>query len=356
MLVVDEPTAARRLLLDVLNDDGIDVAGTAYGSQATLHAVASLDPDAVLVALDASSGGGVEIVQALRRVRPRLPVILLSAATEQGAAVTLAAVAAGATDYVVRPAMGDAHDAEHLRTELIPRLREAISPEPLLDPLDEPAPASPVRTTRGAVWNAPFAVLAIGCGTGGTDALGTVLASLPQYLRVPVVVAHSAPRPFARVLATRLDDISKLAVRTAAGNDPLMAGQVLLDPGDRQLTLRRRGLGVFVELQESAGEAGDDVDALFASVAATFGNRALALVLEGTGTDGARGAQAIRSAGGQVFVQDEDSSMSPQMPGAVTGSGQADRVIPLPRIGPDIAAALSRSPAGRRTASHEVAG
>jgi hypothetical protein len=87
------------------------------------------------------------------------------------------------------------------------------------------------------------------------------------------------------------------------------------------------------------------VDVLFRNVASAYGDRVLAVVLTGMGRDGEKGAKAIRDAGGEVVAQDEATSVVWGMPGAVTTAGQADKVLPLPRIGPETAAALSRGPA-----------
>ena len=81
---------------------------------------------------------------------------------------------------------------------------------------------------------------------------------------------------------------------------------------------------------------------MFRSVSAVFKDRALGLVLTGMGRDGASGAKAVRDAGGEVYVQDEPTSVVWGMPGAVVAAGQADRVLPLADVPRELADALAR--------------
>ena len=73
-------------------------------------------------------------------------------------------------------------------------------------------------------------------------------------------------------------------------------------------------------------------DRLFTSVGRSFGRAAIAVVLTGTGCDGADGAQDLRRFGGTVIVQDEPSSQFPGMPHAAVQAGTVDRVLPLNAI------------------------
>jgi two-component system chemotaxis response regulator CheB len=86
------------------------------------------------------------------------------------------------------------------------------------------------------------------------------------------------------------------------------------------------------------------VDVLFRSVAQVFGPRVLSVVLTGMGQDGLRGCEAVKAAGGQVFVQDEASSVVWGMPGIVAKTGLADKILPLSQLGVEI---LRRAEEGR---------
>lgn len=104
------------------------------------------------------------------------------------------------------------------------------------------------------------------------------------------------------------------------------------------MTLARTGADVTLALNEDPPENScrPAVDVLFRSVAKIYGPHVLAVVLTGMGADGLRGSRLIREAGGEIFVQDEATSIVWGMPGAVAGAGQADEIFPLDRIATEV--------------------
>jgi len=344
VLVVDDSVVIRRLVTEALAEDPqIEVVGIASNGKIALEKIAQLKPDAVTMDIEMPVMNGIEAVRQLRRRSPRLPVVMFSTLTERGASATLDALAAGASDYVTKPSnVGSFSESQqNIREQLIPKLKALTGTRRAAGPSRVPAPASPRRPRTG-----PFGILAIGCSTGGPDALARVLPALPGDLAVPVVVVQHMPPLFTRLLAQRLDAHCRLHVREAAQGEEIVPGRVLIAPGGLHLTLRRQKATIVTQLTEDPPEnfCRPAVDVLFRSVSALYGDRVLAAVLTGMGKDGERGAVQIRSAGGEVFVQDEATSVVWGMPGAVAMSGQADRVLALDRIGPDLATALSRGP------------
>jgi two-component system, chemotaxis family, protein-glutamate methylesterase/glutaminase len=350
VLVVDDSLVIRRLVVDALvSDPDIEVVGQAPNGKLALEKVAALSPDAVTMDIEMPEMNGIEAVRALRRTHPRLPVVMFSTLTERGAAATLDALSAGASDYVTKPSnVGSFADSQrNVREQLIPKLKALTSARrrvPAVVPV-APRPVAGRRPRTG-----PFGVLAIGCSTGGPDALATVLPSLPADLAVPVVVVQHMPPVFTRLLAERLNGRCGLTVAEAQHGEPLVAGRILIAPGGRHLVVRRHGTQVVAELTDAPPEnfCRPAVDVLFRSVSAAYGERVLAAVLTGMGRDGERGASVIRGAGGEVWAQDEATSVVWGMPGAVTTAGQADRVLPLAQIGQQLVAALAQAstPAG----------
>lgn len=346
VLVVDDSVVIRRLVTEALAaDPAIEVVGIAQNGRIAIERVAELKPDAVTMDIEMPVMNGIEAVRALRRTHPRLPVVMFSTLTERGASATLDALGAGASDYVTKPSnVGSfAESQQNIRDQLIPKLKALAGTRRAAGAGRMVAKLVPQTRHRAG----PFAVLAIGSSTGGPDALASVLPALPADLPVPVVVVQHMPALFTRLLAQRLDANCRLHVVEATEGAHVVAGTVLIAPGGQHLALRRQGASMVVHLTEDPPEnfCRPSVDVLFRGVAAAYGDRVLAAVLTGMGRDGERGAKVIREAGGEVIAQDEATSVVWGMPGAVTMSGQADKVLPLPRIGPELAAALSRGPA-----------
>ena len=352
VLVVDDSVVIRRLVTDVLAaDPQIEVVGIAQNGRIAIDKVAELKPDAVTMDIEMPEMNGIQAVRAIRRTNPRLPIVMFSTLTERGVSATLDALSAGASDYVTKPAnvASIAESSQQVREQLIPKLISLCgrSRPGLPSAVGAPAPRSAAELIKPAAprpRSGAFRVLAIGCSTGGPDALAKLLPHLPGDLAVPVLVVQHMPALFTRMLAQRLDRASKLTVVEAREGEPLTPGKVLIAPGGVHLEVKNRVTGVIAHLTEDPPEnfCRPAVDVLFRSVSVSFGSQVLAVVLTGMGRDGERGARAIRDAGGEVFVQDEPTSVVWGMPGAVAGCGLADKILPLHQIGPEVASVLPR--------------
>jgi two-component system, chemotaxis family, protein-glutamate methylesterase/glutaminase len=336
VLIVDDSVVIRKLLCDALEANReIQVAGTASSGAIALAQIPQLSPDLVTLDIEMPGLNGIETLTEIRRLYPRLPVIMFSSLTERGAAVTLEALARGASDYLAKPnntgslavAMGQ------VRTELSAKILSLCRRPPHMPGVA--ASALGVRRTPGTQ---PIDVLAIGTSTGGPNALAEVLPRLPRDFPVPVLVVQHMPPLFTRFLADRLNSQSQLEVREAEPGARLEPGHVWIAPGDYHMTTSRQGRQVSLRLNQDPPENScrPSVDVLFRSVANAFGAGTLGVVMTGMGADGARGAVQIHEAGGEIVVQDEASSVVWGMPGAVVSAGVADRIYPLKRIADEI--------------------
>ena len=346
VLVVDDSVVVRKIVTSVLaTDPAISVVGTAANGQIALSKLLQVAPDVVTLDVEMPGMNGIETLRELRKTHPRLPVIMFSTLTERGAGATLDALQAGASDYVCKPSnMGSVPQAvEAVRTQLIPKIK-ALCPGVRLPGQAVARPAAVVPATPRSRTGAAVSVLAIGSSTGGPDALGLVLPHLPADLPVPVIITQHMPPVFTRLFAQRLDSKCPLRVKEAEHGDLVVAGTVLIAPGDRHLTLKQAGDGVRVVLSDAPAEnfCRPAVDVMFRSAAATYGDGVLGVVLTGMGSDGARGAEVLRRAGGEVLAQDQESSVVWGMPGAVVAAGQADRVLPLRQVASEVLQTVQR--------------
>lgn len=177
-----------------------------------------------------------------------------------------------------------------------------------------------------------FEVIVIAASAGGITAMREILGSLPADFPLPVLIAqHRSGLASCDSYVQVLRHFTKLRVKVAGEGEIMRAGTIYVPPADRHLTLTGSGTlsvmhaGRFHHVCPSA-------DLLFEAAARSHGARALAVVLSGSGRDGAQGLLAIRRAGGFVIAQDEASSAYFDMPNAAIETGKVDLVLGLHQI------------------------
>jgi two-component system, chemotaxis family, protein-glutamate methylesterase/glutaminase len=340
VLIVDDAVVIRRLLTEVLADDSALEVAVAASGHIALAKLDPFNPDVVILDVEMPEMNGLETLVAVRKLRPRLPVIMFSSLTERGARTTLEALSLGASDYITKPAnVGSAVLAKQLvRQELIPRIKALCRPTGLAPwvPARVPPPAAPKpRLMPGAGL---IDVVCIGVSTGGPNALAVLLPELPADLPVPIVIVQHMPPLFTKFLADRLNAQSSIKVEEASPGVTLEPGTAWLAPGNWHMAVERSGDSVVVRTQQGPPENScrPAADVLFRSVVGVYGGRVLAVVLTGMGQDGLRGCELVKQAGGQVIVQDEATSVVWGMPGYVAQAGLADRVLGLDQIAEEI--------------------
>src|SRR5581483_765906 len=202
VLVVDDSVVVRKIVCEAL-DSGPDiiVAGTAATGSIALSKIPQLSPDVVTLDVEMPGLNGIETLKEIRRLYPKLPVIMFSTLTERGAAVTLEALSAGASDYVTKPSNSASLSASiaDVRQQLIDKIILLARRNTSL----QQAPVAPRFTSSSGASRVD--ILAIGTSTGGPNALGEVIPALPGDLGVPVVVVQHMPPLFTRLLAERLN-------------------------------------------------------------------------------------------------------------------------------------------------------
>jgi two-component system chemotaxis response regulator CheB len=210
----------------------------------------------------------------------------------------------------------------------------AREPGPSADGRDAPSTERRARRAGGRID-----VVAIGCSTGGANAITSVLTGLRGDFAVPILVTQHMPPRFTRLLARRLDRTCPLPVHEGRTGQIVERGHVYVAPGDFHMEARRDGARVRLLLHRGPPENScrPSVDAMIRSVAAAYGPSVLGVILTGMGQDGLRGCELVRAGGGQVVVQDEASSVVWGMPGAVATAGLADAVVPLDEMATEIA-------------------
>jgi two-component system chemotaxis response regulator CheB len=322
IVVADDSPFMRSVLGGALSAAGFDVVGTARDGDEALAQCRALRPDAMTLDLAMPGLDGIGVLRAMRtNETPDVPVIVVSAFSPAYGARAVDALAEGAFDLVPKPAVGEPF---HSFTEnLAGRLRTAIARR------DAPATnghAAPLRAP-GARTSGARRPVVIAASTGGPRALSRLLPQLPSPLGEGVVIVQHMPAGFTGSLAARLDRDSTLDVREAQSGDELHPGAALIAPGGRHLRFEL-GRGVLSD-DDPIGGLRPRADLTIADLVETWGERTLLVVLTGMGRDGAKGALAVREAGGRVLCEAAETCTVYGMPRAVVEDGLTDLTLPL---------------------------
>jgi two-component system chemotaxis response regulator CheB len=334
------------MLSDALSaDPQLEVVGAAANGKIALARIPQVNPDVVILDVEMPELDGIETLRRLRQTYLFLPVIMFSTLTQRGAVATLDALALGANDYVTKPAnVGSAHQAiEQIRAELIPKIKIFCGKAAGLESTQatrslRPPGSSAKGTVAPLRHTGRVELVAIGVSTGGPNALSELVPEFPADFSVPIVIVQHMPPVFTKLLAERLAAKAQIKVEEGAPGRTLKAGYAFIAPGNYHMIVQTEERAVRIQTHQEPPENScrPAVDVLFRSVAESYGAGALGVVMTGMGQDGLRGCERIREAGGQVFVQDEATSVVWGMPGYVANAGLADKVLPLHQIGGEI--------------------
>jgi len=185
----------------------------------------------------------------------------------------------------------------------------------------------------------PYLVV-IGSSAGGVSALSTLVATLPAGFPAPIVLAQHLSPAHPSHLGDILARHSTLPVRTIAAREPLEPGVVFVVPADRHVEITDGHVGVPVE---GAGRPKPSIDLLLSSAAHAYRDRLVAVVLTGTGSDGAAGARAVKQTGGTVVIQNPETASYPAMPRSLAPT-TVDIVANLEDIGPLLGGLVTDAP------------
>jgi len=335
VLVVDDSAFVRKTVREMLSRNPyIEVVGAARDGGEALELVEQLRPDVVTCDLNMPRMDGEGFVRRQMAKRP-LPILLLSAAPED-AEHALAALEAGAVDFVRKPTALANDDLLRIKDELVDKVKAAARAP--MQMLTAPPPPLNLESFRpGAGWKPTRGVdaVVIGISTGGPQALRLVIPQLPKDFPVPVVIVLHMPVGFTALYAAKLAEISRLEVREASEGDEVCRGRVLVAPAGRHLTLVRNPAGAVVahlSRQPSDSLHRPSVNVLFRSAAEVYGERILGVIMTGMGSDGLEGVAWIKSKGGSVITEAEESCVIYGMPRSVAEAGLSDAAVPLPRM------------------------
>lgn len=354
VLVVDDSALVRRMLGQVLAEDRhFELVGFARDGAEALVRATELKPDVITLDQMMPCMTGLEVLPELGRLSAAR-VVMLSSVEDPDTAY--AALDLGAVEFVSKP-RGDDDAVFSAFGEI---LRAALETAYLVAPERRRAASQAARLARvgagerrqqgslgqgharAARPHAPGAVVAFVASTGGPPALEAVFSGLSAADDSAYLVVQHLPDGFAASLARRLGSVTDVRCIEAIDGAMLEPGVAYVAPHGTHLLVGGVSRPVL-RLGEGPPSHGliPAGDPLFESLARTFGERAVGVVLTGMGVDGAAGLAALRRVGAHTIVQDEASSTVWGMPGAAVRAGAAASVLPLSEIAAEIRRVLA---------------
>lgn len=373
VLIVDDSSFFRRRLTEILSaDPELEVIDTANNGREAVDKALALKPDVITMDIEMPVLDGISAVREIMQAQ-RIPILMFSSLTHEGAKATLDALDAGAVDFLPKKFEDIARDKQEAAEVLRDRVKAVArrrplgratfshstlarsttlanrtlteSQRPATDPakpltarsmLERPKLAERTATASSRSYAASsgkdYKMVAIGTSTGGPVALQRILTALPANFPLPIILIQHMPAAFTGAFAQRLNTLAKIEIKEAEDNDVLRPGVAYLAPGGKQMLLEGNDSQARLRIKEDDSPRitfKPSVDITFATAARVYHDKVLAIVLTGMGADGREGARMLKQQGSTIWAQDEASCVVYGMPQAIAAAGLMDAEVTL---------------------------
>lgn len=344
VVIVDDSAFMRKSITLMLESDpDIKVVGAARDGREGIELIRKHRPQVVTMDIEMPGMDGLSALKIIMKEMP-LPVLMFSSLTTEGADATLEALHLGAVDFIPKDMSYVNVNITGKRDELIEKVKHVANsaalrlrfsrmnrPVPAVKPA---APSSHVHRSVAVPSRRDFKAMVLGISTGGPFALLNMLPKLPEDFPLGIAVVQHMPPRFTHSLAERINSMAALTVKEAEEGDILEPGIVLIAPGGKHLNFRRAGSDVAARITDLPSDTlyRPSADVMMGSALEVFNGPLLGVIMTGMGKDGLEALRRVKSKGGYVVAQNEESCVVYGMPKAVVDDGIADAVVSLDEI------------------------
>jgi len=340
VLIVDDSALIRTMLSSIFENSGvIEVVGTAADPIIARAKIKKYNPDVITLDIEMPRMDGITFLRNLMRLRP-MPVLMISSLTAKGAQITLDALEIGAIDFIEKPKSNIREELLAYEEDIIEKISMAASvdfnKQASKSMMDKTKKINTLASKDDVLKNSfprTEKIIVIGSSTGGTEAVKTLVADLPNTTPAILITQH-LPIAFSESFTKHVNEVTAMDAVLAEDGMEIKTGCIYIAPGDRHLYLVRKGSRYYCKLNNGdlVNRHKPSVEVLFRSAAKHAGNNAIGVMLTGMGSDGATGMKVMRDNGAANIVQDESSSVVWGMPRAAYEIGAAHYMEPLNKI------------------------
>lgn len=340
VMIVDDSPFMRKILTDIFTQDKeIAIVGEAKNGKEALQKIPLYKPDVITLDVEMPIMDGITTLKHIVH-EYKLPVVMISSLTVEGAESTLKALEIGAVDFISKPKNIFSLSGETIKYEIINKIKAAskskinieYTHEKILETVERPK-----KIARPSKKDYEY-LIAIGTSTGGPRALQNVLPLIPGDINGTIVVVQHMPPNFTKSLADRLNNLSDIVVKEGEEGDILQRGYCYIAPGGYHMRVLNNEGHCTIHLSQEPAIKGlrPAADLLMESVAKIDNFKKLGIVMTGMGSDGSNGIIKIKKANGYTMAQDEETSVVYGMPRSAIETKHIDKIVPLDNIAYEI--------------------
>ncbi len=342
ILIVDDSIIYRKIIekaFEVISNCKV-IGSVRNGVKAIEFLNAGNIPDIITLDLEMPEMDGLETLKNIEIFKSesnvKISTLMVSAATQHGADITLEALDNGAYDFITKP--NESGNQDENLVSLTNQLSNKIStisksPVKTLILKRETIPIlKPIKKTINRTR--AYSAILIGVSTGGPKTLSLMLPELCKVTDLPIIIVQHMPENFTKSLAIQLDKKCSHEVVEASNNEEVYKNKIYIAPGGKHLVLKKASNKVLCRVTDTPPENGckPSVDIMFRSATSAYNGDVIAVVLTGMGKDGTKGGLALKRSNAYIIAQDEESSTVWGMPKQAYESGCVDELLPLMNI------------------------
>ncbi len=335
VMLVDDSIVARSIFERILSQsEHIEIVCQAGNPEEALALLSKHDVDIILLDIEMPGRSGLDALSDLIEKSNGARILVVSSFAEENGSAAIQALSLGACDTLSKP--GRSGFSGRFTQILFDKVIHLAKSAHLHGQHKEASEYVPQKQNGLSVKNGFVpSCLAIGASTGGIPAIYSVIDNLDDSIDCPIFITQHLPSTFIPFFATQLASKTRRNVSVSTPGVIVQKNHIYVAPGDAHLVCRWEGKNIILDHDKDyeLTRYCPSVDAMFSSIAAVYGNGAIAIVLSGMGNDGTLGGQSLALAGAKIFVQDSCSSVVWGMPGSIARSNLADVALPPDEIG-----------------------